>query len=114
MQELKEGIGVLVALGEEESLLPLESLHIRAKITSPLAEVTVRQTFHNPYTQPIEARYMFPLPHDAAISRFEMRIGQRKVKGELMEIGEATKKYTLAKETGIRTTLLEEERPNLI
>src|SRR6478672_280906 len=45
---------------------PLEHTDVTAGVAGYLARVRVRQTFHNPLPQKIEAVYVFPLPDEAA------------------------------------------------
>src|SRR5262245_45111700 len=60
---------------------PLKHTHVDAHVSGPVARVQVTQTFQNPYTQTIEAVYVFPLPHESAVSDFEMKIGKRTIRG---------------------------------
>jgi len=46
--------------------LPLEHTDVRAAIRGYVGIVDVRQEFRNPYTEKIEAVYLFPLPENAA------------------------------------------------
>src|SRR5687768_16323971 len=53
---------------------PLVSTEVVARISGMLARVEVVQVFHNPYDHAIEAVYVFPLPHQAAVDALELRI----------------------------------------
>jgi len=78
-----------------------------------VAAATVTQQYVNFSTAPIEAVYIFPLPHDAAVYDMEIRIGHRVIRSEIHERAEAKRVYEAAKSEGKRAALLEEERPNI-
>jgi Ca-activated chloride channel homolog len=78
-----------------------------------VAAVVVVQRFGNPLEKPAEMDYLFPLPEDAAITAFELRIGDRQVLGNVQESQAARSAYEDARETGKHAGLLEQRRPNL-
>jgi Ca-activated chloride channel family protein len=78
-----------------------------------VAAATVTQQYENSTSAPIEAVYVFPLPHDAAVYDMEIRIGDRVIRSKVREREEAKSIYKAAKAAGKRTALLEEERPNI-
>jgi poly [ADP-ribose] polymerase len=51
---------------EGDSLVPLQSVHIRAKLLDLCAKVVVMQVYKNSTAKPIEAKYVFPLDDMAA------------------------------------------------
>jgi poly [ADP-ribose] polymerase len=51
---------------EGDSLVPLQCVHIRAKLLDLCAKVVVMQVYNNPSSKPIEAKYVFPLDDMAA------------------------------------------------
>src|SRR6202023_3285687 len=77
------------------------------------AAATVTQQYVNDGPEPIEAVYVFPLPHDAAVYDLEIRIGNRVIKSLIREREEAKRVYEAAKSEGKRAALMEEERPNI-
>ena len=77
------------------------------------ATVEVTQQFLNPYSSKIEAVYVFPLPHNAAVNEFIMTIGERRIRGIIRERQEAEQIYQEAKRQGYVASLLTEERPNI-
>src|SRR5256885_7609179 len=93
--------------------LPLQGVQLRARVIDRVAEVTVEQEFGNPFSEPIEAVYVFPLSGGSAVSRFEVQIGQRIVRGKIEERAEARKRYTEALDRGKRAALLEQERDDV-
>lgn len=109
------GTGALVVLGKDQKDIevPLAHTSVKADIAGYVARVTVTQTFVNPFKDPIEAIYVFPLPHKAAVDAMTMKIGKRIVKGVIKTREEAKETYEKAKREGKTASLLEQERPNI-
>jgi len=63
------------SLATVKGLLPLRAMDIQGRIDGLLSQVTVRQTFANPFDEPLEATYIFPLPDRAAVRGFRMEVG---------------------------------------
>ena len=78
-----------------------------------VASATVTQQYANTGTEPLEAVYVFPLPHDGAVYDMEIRIGERIIRSVIRERQEAKRVYQAAKSEGKRAALVEEERPNI-
>lgn len=93
--------------------LPLVQTDVAIDVRGLVAAATVTQQYVNSSTAPIEAVYIFPLPHDAAVYDMEIRIGNRVIRSEIHERAEAKRIYEAAKSEGKRTALVEEERPNI-
>ena len=93
--------------------LVLEHTSVVAEVHAGLARVTLIQWFHNPYEEPLEARYLFPLPSTAAVDRMDLTCGDRLIEGVVMERGEALAAYEEARDDGRKAALLEQERDNL-
>ena len=83
------------------------------EISGLVAEVTVEQRFKNTSTDWVEGKYVFPLPETAAVNAMEIRIGERVIVGEIHEKQAAKKIYEQAKQSGRRTALVEQNRPNM-
>ena len=83
---------------------------MRAKITGLNYRVTVSQTFRNALDEALEATYIFPLPDRAAVTGFQLRVGDRVIDGELKERGQARADYEQAIRDGHRAAIAEEER----
>src|SRR5262245_36377758 len=92
--------------------LPLERTDVKALITGPVARVEVKQRFRNTTGGPIEAVYVFPLPHEASVYAMRFRIGDRVVTAVVKEKEEARRTYEAARQQGRAATLLEQDRPN--
>lgn len=93
--------------------LPLEAVKISARVIDRVAEVTVEQKFHNPFSEPIEAVYVFPLGGGSAVSAVELQVGARKLQARIEERGEARRQYDEALAKGKRAALLEQERDDV-
>jgi Ca-activated chloride channel family protein len=94
---------------------PLPLIHTDAKmdVRGLVASATVMQQYANSSDAPIEAVYIFPLPHDAAVYDLEIRIGNRVIRSVIHEREQAKRVYEAAKAEGKRAALLEQERPNI-
>lgn len=95
---------------------PLLKTDVQIAVTGMIARATVRQEFTNPSTIKgdwLEGIYVFPLPETAAVDHLRMRVGERIIEGQIKERTEAKKVYEQAKQQGKRTSLLEQERPNI-
>ena len=101
------------ALGTARGNLPLAALDVRADLVGLTAHTVLRQTFHNPYDEPLEATYVFPLPPRAAVTGMRMLADDREVVAELRERGEARQRYEQAVEAGQRASIAEQERPDV-
>lgn len=97
----------------KELPLPLEKTRVFAELTGYVARVDVVQTYENPFAEPIEAVYTFPLPENSAVDDFSMRIADRIIRGEIQKRADAKKTYEAAKSKGHTAALLEQERPNI-
>jgi Ca-activated chloride channel family protein len=98
--------------GRFESI-PLAHTDVTLDVRGLAAAATVTQQFVNSGTDPIEAVYVFPLPHDSAVYDLEIRIGNRLIRSTIREREEAKRVYDSAKSEGKRAALVEEERPNI-
>jgi Ca-activated chloride channel homolog len=99
--------------GKLQSSCPLKHTDVSADISGFIARVTVKQQFHNPMKEKIEAIYIFPLPSRAAVDDMTMKVGSRTIKGDIKKKEEAKKIYEAAKQKGQVASLLEQERPNI-
>src|SRR2546430_3090845 len=104
------GVGTLRT---ERGNLPLHRLDVRATITGLAAGIELTQVFHNGYDVPLEATYIFPLPHRAALTRMTLTAGDRVIEGVLREREQARAEYQQAIEAGQRAGIAEEERPDV-
>ncbi len=108
--------GALVGLDDERKptqAFPLKHTNVSIQISGPLARAQVTQQFENPYSDKIEAVYVFPLPQNAAVDNMTLTVGDRVVKGTIKKREEARAIYEAAKRRGNVTGLLDQERPNI-
>ena len=95
---------------------PLLKSDVQITVTGLIARATVRQEFTNPSKGKddwLEGVYVFPLPETAAVDHLRMKVGNRIIEGQIKERGEAKRRYEEAKQEGKRTSLIEQERPNI-
>src|SRR5262245_5726714 len=92
---------------------PLVRTDVELWVTGIVARATVRQEFTNPSEDWAEALYVFPLPEDAAVDHLRMWVADRVVDGVIQERAAAKATYEQAKREGKRTSLVEQERPNI-
>ena len=106
---------LLVRTSDHDRLRPVPMLFtdVQIQVTGMIGRSTVTQHFSNPTDQWLEGVYIFPLPDDAAVDTLKMQIGERLIVGEIEERAQARKIYQKAKSQGKKTTLLEQERPNI-
>jgi Ca-activated chloride channel family protein len=105
--------GLEAMRGGQQVPLPLAHTDVRAGIAGYIASVRVQQRYQNPYAEKIEAVYVFPLPHDAAVSEFVMTVGERRIRGIIRERQQAEQLYAEARQQGYVASLLTQERPNI-
>ena len=113
-EKITEGSLRVVGIeAKKPQLCPLKSTKVSADVRGFVSRVTVTQSFQNPFDRAIEAVYTFPLPNDAAVDNMTIRIGDRTIKGKIMERQKAREAYDKAKQEGKVTALLDQERPNI-
>jgi len=93
--------------------VPLKHTEVKASITGYIATTEVTQQYQNPFDTKIEALYVFPLPHNAAVSDFVMTVGTRRIRGVIRDREEARQIYAQARAQGYVASLLTQERPNV-
>ena len=96
-----------------EELFPLKETQVKAKIAGNISRVEVIQKFENPFSAPLEAVYVFPLPDEAAVDDLEIKIGSRTIKADIKRRDEALEIYKKARQQGRTTGLLEQQRDNI-
>ena len=106
------GLYVSSEAGESQAF-PLEHTDVTAQVSGNVARVEVTQTFTNPYDEPLEAVYVFPLPDEAAVDNMEIQIGDRTIRGDIKRREEAQEIYEQAVQEGRTAGLLEQERANI-
>jgi Ca-activated chloride channel family protein len=113
-EDRSRGLGCLmVTKNDRRARLPLAGVHISARVADRVAHVTLEQKFTNPFTEALEATYIFPMSGGAAVSAFELHVGKRVIKGIVKERGEARATYQKAIRDGKRAALLEQDRDDV-
>uniref|UniRef100_A0A4W5P9S4 Poly [ADP-ribose] polymerase n=1 Tax=Hucho hucho TaxID=62062 RepID=A0A4W5P9S4_9TELE len=93
--------------------LPLQAVHVRARLMDLLSQVIIFQTYINQSTAPIEAKYVFPLDDSAAVCGFEAFINGKHVMGQVKEKQQARKEYKQAIERGHGAYLMDQDAPDV-
>ncbi len=93
--------------------LPLKATSAKVAIAGVIADVTVTQVYRNTGTKPLEAVYVFPGSTRSAVHAMTMRIGERVLRAQIRERGQARADYERAKQEGRSASLLEQQRPNV-
>lgn len=99
--------------GASKAVCPLKHTDVKAEISGFLSRVTVTQEFENPFKERIEAVYTFPLPQNSAVDDMTMLVGDRMVRGKILQREQAEAVYEAAKNRGQTASLLNQERPNI-
>ncbi|MGV3624815.1 MAG: VIT domain-containing protein [Archangium sp.] len=109
------GQGSLEAATNDGPSRPFTLTHTRVNIsvTGFMQSVTVTQIFTNPFTEAVEAVYVFPLPEDSAVHDMELKAGERIIRASIQKKAEARAMYEQAKSEGRRAALLDQQRPNI-
>ncbi len=59
--------------------------HVTVEIKDGIASTEVDQVFRNPNDRDLEGLYIFPMPPDAAVSKFSMWMDGKEVEGEVLD-----------------------------
>lgn len=76
-----------------QSTYCIESLNVSSRIRGQLAEVQVEQTFVNTGSRTLEAQFLFPLPHDAAIDSMTLMVNGEELPAKLLDADHARRRY---------------------
>lgn len=113
-ESVSRGFGLLEApYGAQTVQLPLQRVDVRARVVDRFVTASMDQIFRNTLDAHLEATYVFPLPGGSVVSRFEMHVAGRVVRGVVEERGQARRQYDEALRGGKRAALLEKERDNV-
>jgi len=83
------------------------------QISGAIAHVQTTQVYQNLGTEPIEAKYVFPLSTRAAVHKMKMTIGNCVINAKIFERQEAQKVYETALNEGKRADKLDQDRANV-
>ncbi|MBX2799657.1 MAG: VWA domain-containing protein [Myxococcales bacterium] len=93
--------------------LVLTAAGIEAEVSAGVAVVDVTHAFHNPYDEPLDVVYTFPLANDAAVRSLQLRCGDRILLGRIDTKEAARQAFDEAQQQGRKAALLEQQRTNL-
>ncbi len=82
-------------------------------ISGDVVNVRLTQRFDNPFDQPINPRYLFPLRNNAAVHAMTLRVGDELVIAQIQEKQHAQATFQAAKQAGKSAALLQQHRPNM-
>lgn len=100
-------------IGKNGEAVPLIGCRLSGRLQGRVGEWCLTQRFRNVEKNPIEATYLFPLPEEAAVCGFSIRIGDRLIAGSVEEREKAFETYDEAMAEGDGAFLLDQERPNV-
>jgi Ca-activated chloride channel family protein len=109
--ELPRQIGMYPSAGGP-ALAMLES-RIEITMRGPIAEAVVTQRFQNRSDRATEATYVFPLPHDAAVTAMAIKNGSRTIRAAIEKRDDAQRRYEDAVRAGVDAALLDQERADV-
>ena len=89
---------------------PLKGSHLDARAGGGIARTRLRQSYENPYDEPLEVIYTMPLPADGAVVGYTVIVGETKIVGEIETRKNAEEAYRKALQEGRTGGLLEQER----
>jgi len=92
---------------------PILDTEVTIAITGIVARTRVKQSFYNPGDGWVEGVYIFPLPEGAAVDHLRMLVGDRIIEGQIREREKARAAYESAKRSGVKASLVEQQRPNI-
>ncbi len=99
--------------GSPRGACPLEHTAVTADVAGFVVRVAVTQVFRNPFPDPVEAVYTFPLSARGAVDAMTMKTGDRVVQAEIDRREDARRRYEAARQAGQVASLLDQERPNV-
>jgi Ca-activated chloride channel homolog len=93
----------------------LSALHsdYQVEVFGDVVNVVLKQQFHNPFKQPLNARYLFPLQKNAAVHAMTLRVGDEVIVAQIQEKKAAQATFKAAQSAGKSAALLEQHRPNM-
>ncbi|MDB4087650.1 marine proteobacterial sortase target protein [Amylibacter sp.] len=104
---------LLMRAGDELSSAILLSTDIKIAVAGSSSRTIVSQRFINTSETWAEGVYVFPIGENAAVDTLKLRIGDRFIEGIIKEKLEAKVIYEKAKAEGKKTSLIEQQKPNL-
>ena len=85
--------GIVVSDPARQGRVKLTHHDVRATLDDHVAHVTVEHTFRSRAQVPMEGVYLFPLPEGAVVNDFAMTMGDKMVRGEVLDAQQARDIY---------------------
>ncbi|MCC3859785.1 VIT and vWA domain-containing protein [Pseudemcibacter aquimaris] len=111
--DIKMGGTIEAEMNGKLTYLPQLKTDIVTDISGDLASVEITQSFANPHSVPMNARYLFPMNKDAAVYQMTMLIGDEITRAIIKRKEEAIRTFERAKSEGKTASLLSQHRPNM-
>lgn len=105
--EQQEGARLQTRDGKD---VALQGITLTGELRGLLFEAQVKQDFVNPGKRPIEVVYRFPLPWGAVLLGVDVVLGERHLKGVVVEKKQAEQRYEEALSDGHAAIMLEQNR----
>ncbi len=93
--------------------MPMVESKITIVVRGAIVEATVTQAFVNKSDRATEATYIFPLPHDAAVSAMSIAVGTKTIHGAIERRADAQRRYEAAVRAGVMAATTEQERADV-
>ena len=77
----------------ESAFVSIKDCTVKTKIADQLATTTVELAYYNHCSRDLEGTFIFPIPPEAAISKFYLYVGDEEVPAELLDEAQARKIY---------------------
>ena len=105
--------GPYLVVHTKDAQMPLLASEAKVDISGTIAQVHIKQAYHNTGNQTIEGKYVFPMSTQAAVHNMTMTIGDRTIKAKVFEKDKAEKVYQEAVANGKRAAKMDQHRPNV-
>lgn len=92
----------------------LKGVNVNAEINDLISNVTMTQTYKNEENTNIEAVYTFPLPVDAVLLDLTVTLGEKTLKGLVIEKKQAEEQYEEAITDGDTAIMLQQPQPGTL
>ena len=77
----------------ETALVSIKDYSVKTNISDQLATTTVELAYYNHCSRNLEGTFLFPIPPEAAISKFYLYVGNEEVPAQLLDEAQARKIY---------------------
>ncbi|MGB5679273.1 MAG: marine proteobacterial sortase target protein [Gammaproteobacteria bacterium] len=112
LESTQGSVWLLPETGSYTNALLLQT-EVAIDVSGMIARAIVKQRFKNTSDFWAEGLYVFPLPANAAVDHFNLRIGERLIEGQIQEREQARMTYESAKQEGRQAGLIEQQRANV-